>query len=100
MIGALQVNQIDVAIAAITITPARQELVDFSDVYCVGEEAVVAREDSTIESLRFVEDLSDKSIGVERGSVYENWVEDNLIEPGLMPASNLLSFVDIGQAIA
>jgi polar amino acid transport system substrate-binding protein len=34
--SALQLNQIDVAIAAISITPEREGFVDFSDVYYVG----------------------------------------------------------------
>lgn len=35
---ALVLGQIDVAIAAISVTPERQELVDFSDIYYVGAE--------------------------------------------------------------
>ena len=46
--NALQLGQIDVAMAAISVTPDREALLDFSDVYYVGEDAVLAKKDSRI----------------------------------------------------
>ena len=41
--GALQLGQIDAAIAAISVTPEREAEVDFSNVYFVGQDGVLAR---------------------------------------------------------
>ncbi|MFN2167549.1 MAG: transporter substrate-binding domain-containing protein, partial [Anaerolineae bacterium] len=100
LMGALQLKQIDAAIAAITITEERAEVVDFSDTYYVGEESVLARADSPIAQVTGAEDAAGKTVGVQSGSVYESWAETNLVEPGIIPAENLLSFGDVEQAIA
>ncbi len=42
LLGALQLDQIDAAIAAMAITPARQEVADFTSAYYVGEDIVLA----------------------------------------------------------
>jgi polar amino acid transport system substrate-binding protein len=97
--GALQIEQIDVAVAAISITPERSEMFDFSDVYFVSEDAVLAREDSTIPPITRVEDLARFRVGVERGTVYSNWLTQSLIDPGLMPASQLNQYEDISFAV-
>ncbi len=46
--NALQLGQIDAAIAAISVTPERQELVDFSDVYYVGADALLVAEQTAL----------------------------------------------------
>ena len=43
--GALQLNQIDAAIAAISVTPEREGYVDFTNIYYVGEDGLLARQD-------------------------------------------------------
>jgi polar amino acid transport system substrate-binding protein len=91
LFSALQLNSIDVAIAAISTTTERDKFVDFSNIYFVGEDAVVGRDDSTIQITR-VEDLAGYRVGVQRGSVYETWLRDSLIDPGLMRPQYLVLF--------
>ena len=62
--GALQVGQIDAAIAAISVTDARRAVVDFSSVYHVSEDAALARTDSGI-ALRSLADLAPYRVGVQ-----------------------------------
>ena len=45
--GALQLNQIDLAVAAISITPERASQMSFSPIYYVNQTAILARNDST-----------------------------------------------------
>jgi len=97
--GALQVQQVDVAIAAISVTPERSELFDFSDVYFVSEDAVLARADSTIPTITRVEDLARYRVGVERSTVYSNWLTQTLVDPGFMPSSQLSQYEDISFAV-
>jgi len=98
LLGALQVEQIDVAIGAISVTPERQAVVDFSEVYYVGQDAILAGADATI-SVGSVADLVGHKIGVQSGSVYETWLQDNLVDTGQMPSSNLLTYARSDDAI-
>ncbi len=82
LLDALQLGQIDMAIAAISVTPERDAIVDFTDVYYVGEGAVLAKKDSRIDQITSVDDVAHLRIGVQKGSVYETWLRDNLLREG------------------
>ncbi|MDR2889168.1 MAG: basic amino acid ABC transporter substrate-binding protein [Lachnospiraceae bacterium] len=58
-------TKIDVAIAAMTVTPERQEMVDFSDSYYEAVQYVIIPADSTIATAA---DLEGKTIGVQLGT--------------------------------
>jgi heat shock protein HslJ len=88
-----------VAIAAITVTDERKAEVDFSNVYFVSEDAGLVRADFHLQSITNVEQLADLRVGVERGTVYDNWFETNLVETGMMPASNLLRYERAEHAV-
>jgi polar amino acid transport system substrate-binding protein len=96
---ALHLGQIDVAMAAISVTPDREAIVDFSDVYYVGEDAVLARKDSRITKIASVEDAAHQRIGVQKATVYETWLRDNLVTPGLMEPEDLMLYTDISGAV-
>ncbi len=49
--GALQINQIDLAVAAISVTPERASQMSFSPIYYVNETAILARSDSLITNI-------------------------------------------------
>ncbi len=80
LIPSLTTGRIRLIAAAMVITPARQEIVDFSDpVYSYGEALIVASSDPTeYESL---EDLEGKIVGAQVGTVYI----DALQASGLFP---------------
>lgn len=96
---ALQLGQIDVAVAALAITPQRSEVIDFSDVYFVSEDAILARADSSITEITRVEDMAAYRIGVQRATVFSNWLLENLVDPGFMPSSQLNQYEDITFAV-
>jgi len=97
--GALQLGQIDLALAAISVTPERQSVVDFSNVYLVGEDAVLAEAGSDINSIGSADEMVGLRIGVQRGSVYQNWLETELVETGKMPESNLFVYERATDAV-
>jgi ABC-type amino acid transport substrate-binding protein len=99
LLDALQLGQVDVAIAAISVTPERDAVLDFTDVYYVGEGAVLARKDSRIDQITSAADVANQRIAVQKGSVYETWLRDNLLDKGLMDDSNLMLYTDISQAV-
>jgi polar amino acid transport system substrate-binding protein len=96
--GALLLEQIDVAIAALSITPERQAVVDFTNVYYVGEDAILTSVEAQV-VVNNVEDMGGNRVGVQRGTVYEEWVQTNLVDTGLVPTSDLLVYGDIDQAV-
>ena len=97
--GALQINQIDLAIAAISITPIRASQMSFSPVYYVNQTAILARADSSIPSITTPNQLKGFRIGVQRGTTYESWSKSSLVDTGIIPASKLLSYQKADDAI-
>src|SRR5918996_306940 len=74
-------GQFDVVISGATITPEREEEVDFSDPYFRSLQALVVLEDSGIGSF---EDLGEgDSVSVQSGTTGEAWAEENLEPNGV-----------------
>jgi polar amino acid transport system substrate-binding protein len=97
--NALQLGAIDTAISAISVTPDRQKYVDFTNVYYAGKDGVLANAQSPITSITSVEQMADKVVGVQSGSVYQKYLENALVATKLMPAKNLQAYPDIEQAV-
>jgi len=98
LLDAVNLDQLDVAIAAISITPERQNEVEFSQVYYVGEDAILGAADSTA-SVSAVGDLAGKKVGVQNGTTYANWLRDSLVTTGQTPAGDLLLYSQMNTAI-
>jgi polar amino acid transport system substrate-binding protein len=96
---ALAVDQIDLAISAISATPGRAESVDFSNIYLVTTDAILGRSDSelTVESAL---DLVPRKVGVQRFTVHDEWITTTLIEPGLMSSANLFEYQNAEDMVA
>jgi heat shock protein HslJ len=95
---ALTLGQIDAAIAAISRTPEREAVVDFSNVYLVSEDGALAQEGSGI-VLETIDDIAQYKVGVQRNTVYEEWVQTVLIDAGRMSPDNLFSYESAEDAI-
>ena len=93
---ALAVGQIDIAIAAISVTPEREEVIDFSHIYFVTEDGYVAAADSAI-TVNTVQDLANHRLGAQRGSIYEDWLKDELVDTGLLDETELFLYGEIEQ---
>ena len=97
--AALNNGQIDAAIAALSVTPERQQYMDFSNVYFTSQDEILARSDANIAAITAAPMLSQYRVGVERGSVFASWIRDTLVNTGLMPQSNLLEYLAAGDAV-
>lgn len=93
---ALRLGQIDVAAAALTVTPERAHSMDFSRPYFAAAEGIVARADQA--AVTAIAGLAGRRIGVERGSIYEAWLRKELIDTGLSPAADLVLYTTIDAA--
>lgn len=82
-------GQFDLAIAATTIKPARENRVDFSDPYFLASQGLLVRADSDVAS---VDDLSGKIVGAQDGTTGETFASDNT------EASEVRPFQEIDDA--
>lgn len=71
---ALEEGSCDIAAAALSITPAREEVMSFSQPYYDADQALGAKPDSGIEELK---DMKGKVLGVQRGSTGAAYAEEN-----------------------
>jgi len=96
---AVRIGQIDVAMAALSITAEREAVADFTNIYYVGEDGVLANQDSSIEEVTSAADVAGMRVGVQRGSVYEQLGQANLVDAGFIPQQNLILYDKADQII-
>ena len=96
--AAVYIGQVDIAISAISVTPERQTMVDFSNVYYASTDAVLLKADSTLNA-QTPNLLTTTRLGVQQSSVYEEYAQTRLIDTGKMPQQNLHVYQDVSQAI-
>lgn len=80
IIPALQAGQLDIAIAGMSITDERKEVVDFSDPYFDAGLSLVVKSDN--EDITSLEDLEGKTIAVKSGTTGAQFARDNEEEFG------------------
>lgn len=80
IIPALQSGNVDIAIAGITITDEREEIVDFSDPYYDSGLRLLVREGNG--DIKEFDDLEDKKIGTKIGSTSYDYLMKNLEADG------------------
>ncbi|MFC0524493.1 transporter substrate-binding domain-containing protein [Pontibacillus salicampi] len=73
LIAALNSNKVDFVMSGMTPTEARKEKVDFSETYYVAKDFLITKEEDNITSL---EDLQNKSVGVQLGSIQEERAQE------------------------
>lgn len=81
IIPAITSNQIDGAIAGMSITDERKESLDFSDGYFESGVSMVVKGDNT--EINGTEDLNGKTVAVKKGTAGEKWALDNESKYGL-----------------
>lgn len=101
--AALQLGEIDAIAAALTETAERAKAVDFSMPYYTSAEAILAPAGSPLTAVDLkTQNFAGIRIGVQRGTIYELWVKQFLVDGGRMPAANVQGFAreaDIVQAL-
>ena len=76
-------GDVDIVISTVTITPSRQEVVEFSVPYDSAGQAILVKSNSDIKS---ISDLSDQSVGVIFGTTAEKNMHN------LVPSAKILGF--------
>ena len=98
LVAAVQEGKVDAAIAAMAATDERKESVDFSIVYYAGDNVMVAAADSGISFTDPLE-AANYTIGTQSGTIMYYWVEEFLLEPGLME-DDALSLYERNEQVA
>jgi glutamine transport system substrate-binding protein len=80
IIPAMQANQLDVAIAGMSITDERKKIVDFSDPYFDAGLIVVVKNDNT--TIKSADDLKGKTVAVKKGTSGAKFAVDNSTKLG------------------
>jgi polar amino acid transport system substrate-binding protein len=91
LLAAVNNGQYDVGAAAIGITPARKQTVDFSNGYLVGYLSILARDGSGVSNANA---LAGKRLGVLQGSLQEQYALKHF------PKAQLVRFPDNNSAVA
>jgi polar amino acid transport system substrate-binding protein len=99
LLDGIQLGQLDGAIAAISVTDERSQQVDFSRVYYVAQDAVLAPADYGGGEITIAENLAGKRVGVQTGSVYETEMQRALVDTGLIKPADLVDYADIRDAV-
>lgn len=97
LIAAVQEDKIDLAISAFNYTEERDQTVDFTEPYYYGEDGILVASDfaGTIEA---PEDLANYVVGTQTGTTQDAWVQENLVDAGLLPAEDLFRYERVDQA--
>lgn len=69
----LNTNKCDIGAAAMSITPTRQQNMDFSDPYFEATQALAVKKNSPVDGLS---DLRDKTVGVQLGTTGEEFANE------------------------
>lgn len=76
LLVAEQAKKIDIVVAGMNPTDERKQNVDFSDIYYNADNSFIVRKGEE-DTIKTVEDLKGKKIGVQKGSVQETYAQDN-----------------------
>ncbi len=91
LINEVKSGKADFAAAGISITDERKKQVDFTDEYTVSNQVVVVKQDSSITSF---DEISNKKIAVQLGTVADLYVSDNYPDATLVQHKKYLSAVE------
>jgi polar amino acid transport system substrate-binding protein len=91
-------GQFDMVAAAATITPEREQTVDFSDPYFNSRQALVVNTDKTPDLASTDQLQSGDVVGVQKGTTGATWVKDNL-EPKGIQSQTFTSATDALRAL-
>lgn len=91
VINEVKSGKADFAAAGISITEERKKEVDFTNEYTISNQVVVVKKGSNIKTF---DDIKDKKIAVQLGTVADLYIEKNYKDATLIPHKKYLSAVE------
>ena len=93
LFDALNLGQVDAVISALSVTPNRQTVADFTNLYYIDDDAMLARAADPI-IIRSPTDFAGLRVAVEQGTVYAYWAQESLVDAGIIPQDALVTYAD------
>jgi polar amino acid transport system substrate-binding protein len=97
IIPSLLAGKIDLIYSGIGISEEREKVVDFTISYWEINEVVCVLESSDLNIISAL--TGNHTVGSQRGTQAEVWVETNLIKPGILPKDNLKLYESFSLAV-
>ena len=97
LVAAVQENKIDLSISCFNYNEERDLKVDFSEAYYTSEDAFLVGKGFT-GTIAKPEDVAAFKVGVQSGTVQDEWLTTNLVDTGLLKAENLSRYERVDQA--
>lgn len=97
LIAAVQEGKIDMSIACFNYSEERDKEVDFSDEYYTSQDAFIVAKDFAGE-FNQPEDAANFKVGVQSGTVQDDWLTGELVDTGLLSEENLSRYERVDQA--
>lgn len=94
ILGSIKSDRIDAAISAITPTEERRKSIDLSDEYTQSKQVLLCKATSSITT---VEDLVNETIGVQSGSIHEDYAKNTLSQDVTLTVKSLNKIPDLLQ---
>ena len=98
LLDAVQLGAVDGAIAAMSVTPDRQQVVDFSNLYYIGNSVAMAT-DAFTGTIRSATDFAGHTVGVQRGTTFQAWAQEMLVDSGVIAQEDLIVYPNVSAAI-
>ena len=99
LIDSLTVGQVDVVEGGLSITEEREQVMDLTHYYYTGNSAFIARNSLAKPDSDELSNFRDMKIGVEKGTIFDQWVKTNLVGPGYLPMRNVFTYPDMSSAM-
>ncbi len=87
LIPSLERGELDVVAAAMTVTEARQERVDFTDPYYQADQSILVREGEE-DDINSFEDMEGMRVGSQSGTTGEGVVQEQLVDTGIIASGD------------
>jgi polar amino acid transport system substrate-binding protein len=97
LVASVQEGKIDMSVAAFNYSEERDEVVDFTDFYYYAMDGFMVAEDFAAE-ITAPEDIAGLIVGCQTGSTQNAYIQENLVDTGLLPAENFFTYERVDQA--
>lgn len=97
LIAAVQEGKIDMSVSAFNYSEERDEVVDFTIPYYNAEDGFLVSSDFA-GKITAPEDIAQYVVGAGPGTTQDGWIQENLIDAGLMSEDNYFKYDRIDQA--
>ena len=97
LVAAVAGGKLDMSISCFNYSAERDEQVDFSDAYYTSEDAFLVKS-GFAGAIVNPEDVAKYKIGVQSGTVQDDWLTTTLVEAGLVEDANISRYERVDQA--